>query len=101
MGARAPAGPGEPGGAGPGAGPLTIDLDSTICETYGLAKEGARRHNYAGQWGYHPLLAIAVAALTSCGRRWDGCATPEPLDHSLCGLTAASTPTVSSPSAAR
>ena len=26
--------------AGPGDGPLTIDLDSTICETYGLAKEG-------------------------------------------------------------
>ena len=24
-------------GAGPGDGPLTIDLDSTICETYGLA----------------------------------------------------------------
>ena len=23
-------------GAGPGDGPLTIDLDSTICETYGL-----------------------------------------------------------------
>ena len=32
-------------GAGPGAGPLTIDLDSTICETYGLAKEGARHHS--------------------------------------------------------
>ena len=32
-------------GAGPGDGPLTIDLDSTICETsYGLAKEGARHH---------------------------------------------------------
>ena len=27
-------------GAGPGDSPLTIDLDSTICETYGLAKEG-------------------------------------------------------------
>ena len=52
-------------GAGPGDGPLTIDLDSTICETYGLAKEGARRHNYTGQRGdgqrgYHPLLAIAA-----------------------------------------
>ena len=31
-------------GAGPGDGPLTIDLDSTICETYGLFKEGARHH---------------------------------------------------------
>ena len=29
-------------GAGPGYGPLTIDLDSTICVTYGLAKEGSR-----------------------------------------------------------
>ena len=35
-------------GAGPGDEPLTIDLDSTVCETYGLAKEGAQRHNYAG-----------------------------------------------------
>ena len=28
-------------GAGPGDSPLTIDLDSTVCETYGLGKEGA------------------------------------------------------------
>ncbi len=47
-------------GAGPGYDPLTIDLDSTICETYGLFKEGARRHNYADQRGYHPLLAVAA-----------------------------------------
>ena len=47
-------------GAGPGDGPLTIDLDSTICETYGLAKEGARHHSYTGQRGYHPLLAVAA-----------------------------------------
>ena len=47
-------------GAGPGDSPLTIDLDSTICETYGLAKEGAHRHNYTGQRGYHPLLAVAA-----------------------------------------
>ena len=47
-------------GAGPGDDPLTIDLDSTVCETYGLCKEGARRHNYAGQPGYHPLFAIAA-----------------------------------------
>ena len=31
-------------GAGPGDARFTIDLDSTICETYGLAKEGARHH---------------------------------------------------------
>ncbi len=47
-------------GAGPDDGPLTIDLDSTICETFGLTKEGAQRHNYAGQRGYHPLLAVAA-----------------------------------------
>ena len=48
-------------GAGPGYDPLSIDLDSTICETYGLVKEGARRHSYTGQRGYHPLLAPALA----------------------------------------
>ena len=47
-------------GAGPGDSPLTIDLDSTICETYGLAKEGARHHGYTGARGYHPLLAVAA-----------------------------------------
>ena len=47
-------------GAGPGEAPFTIDLDSTICETYGLAKEGARHHGYTGVRGYHPLLAVAA-----------------------------------------
>jgi hypothetical protein len=47
-------------GAGPGSAPLTIDLDSTICETYGLKKDGARHHGYTRVRGYHPLLAIAA-----------------------------------------
>jgi hypothetical protein len=47
-------------GAGPGTAPFTIDLDSTICETYGLAKEGATHHGYTGVRGYHPLLAVAA-----------------------------------------
>jgi len=47
-------------GAGPGAEPFTIDLDSTICETYGLAKQGALHHGYTGVRGYHPLLAVAA-----------------------------------------
>ena len=47
-------------GAGPGDEPLIIDIDSTICETYGLNKEGARHHGYTGQRGYHPLLAVAA-----------------------------------------
>ncbi len=47
-------------GAGPGAAPFTIDLDSTVCETYGLAKEGAQHPGYTGARGYHPLLAVAA-----------------------------------------
>ena len=47
-------------GAGPGDGPLTIDLDYTVCETHGLDKDGARHHCYTGQRGYHPLLAVAA-----------------------------------------
>ena len=43
-----------------GDAPFTIDLDSTICETYGLAKEPARHHGYTGAQGYHPLLAVAA-----------------------------------------
>jgi hypothetical protein len=47
-------------GAGPGSEPFTIDLDSTICETYGLKKQGALHHGYTHVRGYHPLLAIAA-----------------------------------------
>ena len=46
--------------AGPGDEPLTIDLVSTVCETYRLAKEGAQRHNYSDWRDYHPLLAVAA-----------------------------------------
>ncbi len=47
-------------GAGPGSAPFTIDLDSTICETYGLQKEGGTRFTYTHVRGYHPLLAVAA-----------------------------------------
>jgi hypothetical protein len=47
-------------GAGPGTAPFTIDLDSTICETYGLAKDGGTRFTHTGVRGYHPLLAVAA-----------------------------------------
>lgn len=47
-------------GAGPGKGPLTIDLDSTICETYGLKKQGGSRFTYTHVRGYHPLVAVAA-----------------------------------------
>ena len=48
-------------GAGPGSAPFTIDLDSTICETYGLKKEGALHHGYTKVRSYQPLLAVAAA----------------------------------------
>jgi hypothetical protein len=47
-------------GAGPGAAALTVDLDSTICETYGLLKQGGARFTYTHVRGYHPLLAAAA-----------------------------------------
>jgi hypothetical protein len=43
-------------GAGPGNHPVTIDLDSTICEVHGKAKHGAA-YGYTKVLGYHPLLA--------------------------------------------
>ena len=43
-------------GAGPGDGPMTIDLDSTICEVHGHHKGGAA-YGYTRTLGYHPLLA--------------------------------------------
>jgi hypothetical protein len=43
-------------GAGPGNGPMTMDLDSTVCEVYGHHKSGAA-YGYTRVLGYHPLLA--------------------------------------------
>ena len=43
-------------GGGPGDAPLVIDLDSTICEVHGYAKQGAA-FGYTRVRGYHPLLA--------------------------------------------
>jgi hypothetical protein len=37
---------------------VTVDIDSTLCETYGLAKDGARGVMRTGLRGYHPLLAV-------------------------------------------
>jgi hypothetical protein len=47
-------------GAGPGQSSFTIDLDSTICQTYGLQKQGGTGFSYKHTRGYHPLLAIAA-----------------------------------------
>ncbi len=45
-------------GAGPGAAPVTIDVDSSICETYGLKKQGGAKFTYNHVRGYHSLLAV-------------------------------------------
>jgi hypothetical protein len=36
---------------------LTIDIDSTVVETYGLQKQGGAKFSYLGVRGYHPLVA--------------------------------------------
>ena len=43
-------------GAGPGGEPMTIDVDSTICEVFGSQKQGAG-YGYTKVLGFHPLLA--------------------------------------------
>ena len=43
-------------GAGPGDAPVTIDIDSTILEVHGSAKQGVG-YGYTGVLGYHPVLA--------------------------------------------
>lgn len=47
-------------GAGPSDEPLTIDVDSSIHETYGLAKQGGMKFTYNHVRGYHPLYAVAA-----------------------------------------
>ncbi len=50
-------------GAGPGDDPVTVDVDSSIVETYGLKKQGGTKFTYNKVRGYHPL----------CRRRHKGC----------------------------
>ena len=64
-------------GAGPSDAPFTIDLDSTICETYGLAKEGGlppRLHR-------RPGLSPAAGRRRRNRRRADGPAQGGPRQH--------------------
>ena len=44
-------------GAGPGDGPLVIDIDSFIGEVHGDQKQGAS-YGYTRKLGYHPILAV-------------------------------------------
>ena len=43
-------------GGGPGEDPMTIDVDSTICEVSAKTKAGAA-YGHTQQLGYHPLIA--------------------------------------------
>lgn len=45
-------------GAGPGDTPVTIDIDSSIHETYGLHKQGGAKFTHTKVRGYHPLYAV-------------------------------------------
>jgi hypothetical protein len=47
-------------GAGPGDAPVTIDVDSSVCETYGLKKQGGTKFTYNHVRGYHPLFAVVA-----------------------------------------
>ena len=64
-------------GAGPGDDPLTIDLDSTVCETYGLRKEGAQ----PAQLHWPAGLSPAVGRRRQHGRRTDGKAASRTSQH--------------------
>lgn len=45
-------------GAGPGDAPVTVDIDSSVHETYGLQKQGGTKFTHVkGVRGYHPLYA--------------------------------------------
>ena len=99
-------------GAGPGAQPLTIDLDSTICETYGLKKAGGSRFCYTHVRATTPCSpwpqAQARSCMPACGaarptppgaflvsspRRFSGYERPELEGRSPWGQTPASAAT--------
>ncbi len=81
-------------GAGPGAARLVVDVDSTICEVEGAAKQGAA-YGYTKVLGYHPSWppgpTPARCCTPACARArptppeepgasstswWPGCAGP-------------------------
>ncbi len=56
---------------------VTIDVDSSICETYGLAKQGGAKFTYNHVRGYHPLFAV-MAGTGDVVHAACGAATPMP-----------------------
>ena len=47
-------------GGGPGNAPVTIDIDSSIHETYGLQKQGGSKFTHTMVRGYHPVYAVVA-----------------------------------------
>jgi len=50
-----------------GDAPFTFDIDSTICETYGIQKQGGSKFTLHQDPGYHPLLAVGAASPAGAG----------------------------------
>ncbi len=44
----------------PARATCVVDIDSTLCATFGLAKDGARKVMRTGSRGYHPLVAVGA-----------------------------------------
>ena len=51
-------------GAGPGDAPMTIDIDSTVCEVHGKQTQGAA-YGYTRQLGYHPIMVTDIGSMSS------------------------------------
>ena len=47
-------------GGGPGDASVTIDIDSSIHETYGVKKQGGWKFTHSKVRGYHPLYAVVA-----------------------------------------
>jgi hypothetical protein len=56
-------------GAGPGEGPLVIDIDSFVGEVYGGLKDGAA-YGYTHVLGYHPIIATRADTGEVLHIRW-------------------------------
>ncbi len=55
-------------GGGPGSARLVVDVDSTVCEVAGKAKQGAA-FGYTKVLGYHPILATRADTGEVCHAR--------------------------------
>lgn len=77
------------------AGPVVLDIDATLVQTYGLAKSGARHVMRTGRRGYHPLLAVlggtgeVVHARLRRGRSNDSTGAPSFVAEAFSRLRAA------------